>query len=175
LPPDDISPPAGSKKKGQLELTSRHPQDTLRLGARLGELAQAGDVYLLTGNLGVGKTCLTQGIARGLGIEDYALSPSFVIVRELYGRLPLYHMDLYRLDNIAEIDDLGLDEYIYGNGVCVIEWAEKGLALLPPEHLLVQIDYLEDSGRRLKLTAIGRRYRELITALGKGGADAAGH
>ncbi len=175
MPPDDVSPPAGSKKKGQLELTSRHPQDTLRLGARLGELAQAGDVYLLTGNLGAGKTCLTQGIARGLGIEDYALSPSFVIVRALYGRLPLYHMDLYRLDDIAEIDDLGLDEYIYGNGVCVIEWAEKGLALLPPEHLLVQIDYLEDSGRRFKLTAIGRRYRELITALGKGGADAAGH
>jgi tRNA threonylcarbamoyladenosine biosynthesis protein TsaE len=175
LPPDDVSPLPGSKKQGQLELTSRHPRDTQRLGARLGELAQAGDVYLLVGNLGAGKTCLTQGIARGLGIGEYALSPSFVIVRELYGRLPLYHMDLYRLDDIAEIDDLGLDEYIYGNGVCVIEWAEKGLALLPPEHLLVQIDYLEDTGRRLKLTAIGRRYRELIAALGKGGADAAGH
>ncbi|MEE8582513.1 MAG: tRNA (adenosine(37)-N6)-threonylcarbamoyltransferase complex ATPase subunit type 1 TsaE [Dehalococcoidales bacterium] len=175
MPPDDISPPAGSKKKGQLDLTSRHPQDTQRLGARLGELAKAGDVYLLVGNLGAGKTCLTQGIARGLGIKEYALSPSFVIVRELYGRLPLYHMDLYRLDDTAEIDELGLDEYIYGNGVCVVEWAEKGLALLPPEHLLVQIDYREDTGRHLKLTAIGRRYRELIAALGKGGADAAGH
>ena len=175
MPPDDVSPPAGDKKKGQLELTSRHPQDTLRLGARLGELAQAGDVYLLTGNLGAGKTCLTQGIARGLGSEDCALSPSFVIVRELYGRLPLYHIDLYRLDDITEIDELGLDEHIDGNGVCVIEWAEKGLTLLPPEHLLVQIDYLEDTGRHLKLTAIGRRYRELIAALGKGGADAAGH
>jgi tRNA threonylcarbamoyladenosine biosynthesis protein TsaE len=167
--------PAGNKKQGQLELTSRHPRDTQRLGARLGELARAGDVYLLVGNLGAGKTCLTQGIARGLGIGDYALSPSFVIVREHYGRLPLYHIDLYRLDDIAEIDELGLDEYIYGNGVCVIEWAEKGLALLPPEHLLVQIDYLGDTERRLKLTAIGRRYRELVAVLGQGGTDAAGH
>jgi tRNA threonylcarbamoyladenosine biosynthesis protein TsaE len=175
LSPDDVSPRAGNKKQGFFELTSHHPRDTQRLGARLGELSQASDVYLLVGNLGAGKTCLTQGIARGLGIVDGAPSPSFVIVREHYGRLPLYHVDLYRLDDIAEIDDLGLDEYIYGNGVCVIEWAEKGLALLPPEHLLVEIDYLGDTERRLKLTAIGQRYRELVAELNEGGTDAAGH
>ena len=91
----------------------------------MGELVQSGDIFLLTGDLGTGKTCLTQGIARGLGIEEYAFSPSFVIIREYHGRLPLYHIDFYRLDNIDEIADLGLEEYFYSKGVCVIEWAEK--------------------------------------------------
>ncbi|OGN90046.1 MAG: tRNA (adenosine(37)-N6)-threonylcarbamoyltransferase complex ATPase subunit type 1 TsaE, partial [Chloroflexi bacterium RBG_13_46_9] len=90
--------------------------------------------YLLVGQLGAGKTCLTQGIAWGLGIEEYTLSPSFVIMRELHGSLPLYHMDFYRLDNINEIADLGLDDYLYGRGVCVIEWAEKGMDILPDDH-----------------------------------------
>jgi tRNA threonylcarbamoyladenosine biosynthesis protein TsaE len=171
----DTPPPSRQQDKGTLEQTSLNPRDTQRLGARLGRLAKVGDVYLLVGNLGAGKTCFTQGIARGLGIKEYTLSPSFIIIRELVGRLPLYHIDLYRLEDIAEIDELGLDEYIYGKGICVIEWAEKGLALLPPEHLLIKIDYLNDTQRRLKFTAIGRRYRELFSELGKGGADAAGH
>lgn len=105
------------------------PEETRELGRKLGKFASAGDIYLLVGQLGAGKTCLTQGIAWGLGIEEYTLSPSFVIMRELYGRLPLYHMDFYRLDNIKEIADLGLDDYLYGHGVCVIEWAEKGMAM----------------------------------------------
>ena len=134
-------------------------------GARLGELAQPGDILLLVGELGAGKTCLTQGIARGLGIKEYAASPSFVVVRELDGRLPLYHMDFYRLENLEEIADLGLDDYFYGQGVSVVEWADKGLSLLPPEHLLVEISYVSDTGRRLKLKARGKRYRELVAEL----------
>lgn len=114
-----------------LELTSQSPEQTQKLGRRLGELALPGDVFLLTGKLGTGKTCLTQGIAWGLGIKEYALSPSFVIMRELYGRLPLYHIDLYRLDNIDESLDLGLDDYLYGKGVCVVEWADRALSILP--------------------------------------------
>jgi len=148
-----------------LELTSRSPDETLKLGARLGKLASGGDVFLLVGNLGAGKTCLTQGIARGLGIEDHTPSPSFVLVRQFYGRLPLYHIDLYRLDRINEIADLGLDDYLYGDGVCVIEWAERGLSLLPREHLLVEISYLGDTGRRLKLKPQGERYQKIITGL----------
>jgi tRNA threonylcarbamoyladenosine biosynthesis protein TsaE len=117
------------------------------LGTRLGIIARPGDIYLVTGNLGAGKTCLTQGIAWGLGSREYALSPSFVLMREIKGRLPLYHIDLYRLDRIKEIAELGLEDYLYGKGVCVIEWAEKGMSILPPEYLMIKIDYLGDNER----------------------------
>ncbi len=148
-----------------LDLISHIPEDTLRLGASIGELALPGDIFLLVGDLGTGKTCLTQGIAWGLCIKEYALSPSFIIVRELYGRLPLYHMDLYRLNHIEEIVGLGLDEYFYGNGVCVVEWAEKGLSELPSEHLLIQLSYLSDTGRSLQFKPSGQRYVEMLTRL----------
>jgi tRNA threonylcarbamoyladenosine biosynthesis protein TsaE len=149
----------------QPEITTNSPGETQEFGARLGKLARPGDVFLLVGKLGAGKTCLTQGIARGLGIKEYAASPSFVVVRELYGRLPLYHMDFYRLDNLEEIAELGLDDYFYGQGVSVVEWAEKGISLLPPEHLLIEMSYVSDTGRRLKLKARGKRYRQLVAEL----------
>ncbi len=148
-----------------LRLVTHSPEETRTLGASLGELAQAGDIYLLSGNLGAGKTCLTQGIARGLGSQDYALSPTFVLMRELQGRLPLYHIDLYRLDHIEEIADLGLDDYLYGEGICVIEWAEKGLSILPAEHLLIKIDYLSDTERCLEFIPHGKRYEKIIAGL----------
>jgi len=149
----------------RLELITRSPEQTQQFGKSLGKIAQAGDVILLVGKLGAGKTCLTQGIAWGLGIDDYAASPSFVLVRELYGRLPLYHVDFYRLENLAEIAELGLDEYFYGKGVSVVEWAEKALSLLPPENLLIEMEYLSDSERRLKLKPSGKRYREIVAQL----------
>ena len=130
-----------------------------------------GDIYLLTGQLGAGKTCLTQGIAWGLDIREYTLSPSFVIMRELHGRLPLYHIDFYRLDNVAEISDLGLDDYLYGRGVCVIEWAEKGLAVLPDDHLLVRIAYMSENERSLEMEPRGRRYVSLLEQLRKSLAE----
>jgi len=149
----------------RIKLISHSPEQTQKLGARIGELALPSDIFLLVGKLGTGKTCLTQGIARGLDIREYVMSPSFVIIRELYGRLPLYHIDLYRLDHIEEIEELGLDDYLYGNGVCVVEWAEKGLTALPGEHLLIQIDYLSDTGRSFYLKPSGQRYRKLATQL----------
>jgi len=148
-----------------VELITRSPEQTQEFGARLGELAQPGDTILLVGGLGAGKTCLTQGIAWGLNIKEYAASPSFVVVRELYGRLPLYHIDFYRLDNLEEIAELGLDDYLYGNGVCVVEWAEKGLSLLPLEHLLIEMSYVSDAERSLKLKPSGKRYRNLVAQL----------
>jgi len=148
-----------------LELTSHSPEQTQQLGARIGELTLPGDILLLIGALGTGKTCLTQGIAWGLGIKEYALSPSFVIIRELHGRLPLYHIDLYRLDHIEEIVELGLDDYLYGGGVCVVEWAEKGLSVLPAEHLMIQISYLSDSERSLQLKPNGKRYLQILAKL----------
>lgn len=154
-----------TEEKEKLELTTRSPEQTQELGKRLGKLAQPGDVFLLTGKLGAGKTCFTQGLAWGLGIEEYALSPSFVIMRELHGRLPLYHIDLYRLDNIEESLDLGLDDYLYGKGVCVVEWADKAQSILPPKHLLIKIDYLSDTARSFHFEARGERYQEIIEKL----------
>jgi len=150
-----------------LKFVTHSPEETRELGRHLGRLAKPGDVYLLVGQLGAGKTCLTQGIAWGLDIQEYTLSPSFVIMRELHGRLPLYHMDFYRLDNIAEISDLGLDDYLYGRGLCVIEWAEKGLAVLPDEHLLVRIRYVLEYERSLEFEPRGQRYAELLKQLMK--------
>jgi len=152
-------------KMTDTKFISQSPEQTQRLGIRLGELSQAGDVFLLIGNLGSGKTCLTQGIAWGLGVKEYAFSPSFVIVREYHGRLPLYHIDFYRLDRIEEIADLGLDEYLYGKGVCVIEWAEKGRAVLPQQNLTIGLSYISDTERSISLEPRGHRYSLLLKSL----------
>jgi len=149
------------------KLITHSPEETRELGRSIGKLAIPGDIYLLVGKLGAGKTCLTQGIAWGLDIQEYTLSPSFVIMRELYGRLPLYHMDFYRLDNIDEIADLGLDDYLYSQGVCVIEWAEKGLDILPDDHLLVKIRYISDTERSFEIEPVGERYVTLLEQVKK--------
>lgn len=158
---------AGNILGNEMELKSHSPEQTQLLGSYLGELAQENDIFLLTGDLGTGKTCLVQGIARGLGIKEYAFSPSFVLVREYHGRLPLYHIDLYRLDHIAEIADLGLEEYLYNNGVCVVEWAEKGLEVWPQNNLLIKLNYVSDceTQRTIHLKPEGRRHSELIKEL----------
>ncbi len=147
------------------ELISRSPEQTQELGRHLGELAQAGDVFLLTGNLGSGKTCLTQGIAWGLGVKEYAFSPSFVLIREYSGRLPLYHIDFYRLDRIEEIAALGLEDYLSGKGVCVVEWADKGMSLMPRERLLIDLSYLSDTERSIHLKPTGSRYTRLTAVM----------
>ena len=149
------------------ELISHSPEQTQKLGVRIGKVALPGDVFLLVGELGAGKTCLTQGIAWGLDIKEYTLSPSFVLIRELHGRLPLYHIDLYRLDRIEETVELGLDDYLYGRGVCVVEWAEKALSILPKEHLLIEISYLADTERRFRFKPSGRRHQEIVAQLEK--------
>ncbi len=148
-----------------MKLHTHNPEETQALGKNLGALAQPGDIFLLVGQLGAGKTCFTQGIAYGLNIHDYTLSPTFVIMRELHGRLPLYHIDFYRLDNITEISELGLDDYLYGRGVCVIEWAEKGADILPDDHLLIKIKWINDNERAFEITARGERYQKLLAKL----------
>ena len=148
-----------------LNIVSGSPGYTRKLGKRIGELAEAGDVVLLVGELGAGKTCLTQGIARGLGIDEKVVSPTFVLLREYRGRLPLYHIDFYRLDTMEEIASLGLEDYIYGDGVCVVEWAEKGLEIFPDEHLRIDIKYLAPAKRELSLLSVGPGYERLLTGL----------
>jgi tRNA threonylcarbamoyladenosine biosynthesis protein TsaE len=154
---------------GSLKLNSQSPEQTQLLGSYLGELAQKADVFLLVGELGTGKTCLVQGIAHGLAIKEYAFSPTFVILREYHGRLPLYHIDFYRLDHVEEIADLGLEEYYYGDGVCVVEWAEKGLQVVPRDNLLITLHYIPayHTGRSICLKPQGKRYYELIEQLKK--------
>jgi tRNA threonylcarbamoyladenosine biosynthesis protein TsaE len=150
-----------------LKITTHEPEETRQLGQKLGQLAQPGDIYLLCGNLGAGKTCLTQGVVWGLGSQEYALSPTFVLMREIAGRLPLYHIDLYRLDRVAEISDLGLDDYLYGQGLCIIEWADKGLAVLPSEHLLINLEYAGETYRKIHLQAFGKHYEKLLGDLNR--------
>jgi tRNA threonylcarbamoyladenosine biosynthesis protein TsaE len=153
-------------RKQLLEFISHSPEQTQKLGQLIGELAEAGDIILLNGKLGAGKTCLVQGIARGLSITEITASPSFVLMRELHGRLPLYHIDLYRLE-FVEIDELGLDDYFYGQGLCAIEWAEKGLNLMPLDYLLIEMSYLEQNQRRIRLVPSGKRYQLLLSGLKK--------
>lgn len=151
-----------------IELKTKSPEKTRSLGRIIGLMARPGDVLLLEGKLGAGKTCLTQGIALGLGIEDNVLSPTFVIMREFYGRLNLYHVDLYRLDDIDESMDLGLDDYLYGDGLCVLEWAEKALSILPGKYLMIRIDYTSDTGRSFRLEPHGKKYEDLAQAIADG-------
>jgi tRNA threonylcarbamoyladenosine biosynthesis protein TsaE len=148
-----------------LTVISRSPEQTRRLGAMIGQLAKGNDIYLLSGNLGAGKTHLVQGIAFGLGIKEYACSPSFMIAREYNGRLNLYHLDLYRLDHVEEIADLGLDEYFRNDSVCAIEWAEKGDSVLPGDSLAIAMGYAGENDRKVALVAHGARYADLVTQL----------
>ncbi len=152
-----------------LTFNSHSPEQTQLLGSYLGKLARRADVFLLTGELGTGKTCLVQGIAHGLNVREYAFSPSFVILRQYHGRLPLYHIDFYRLDCIEEIADLGLEDYLYGDGVCVVEWAEKGPQVVPQDNLFISIHYspVSQTGRFIRLKPQGERYNELTRQLKK--------
>ena len=131
----------------------------------LGGMAQAGDVYLLTGDLGAGKTCLTQGLLWGLGGDEYARSPTFVLICEYPARLTLYHMDLYRIDSVDEVVDLGLDEYLFGDGVCVVEWADKAPGAFPAAHISVNIGVDGGDERTLRVEAGSGEYAGRIEAL----------
>ena len=117
------------------------PEETHALGKRLGAEAKPGDVYTLVGDLGVGKTVFTQGIAEGLGITEPVSSPTFTIV-QVYeeGRMPFYHFDVYRIGDIEEMEEIGYDDYFFGNGVCMIEWAELIEELIPENSIHVTIE-----------------------------------
>lgn len=131
----------------------------MELAERLGKLVQAGDVITLEGDLGAGKTTFTKGLAKGLGVTRVVNSPTFTIIKEYKGRIPLYHMDVYRLDD--EMEELGLEEYFYGDGVSVIEWAHIIEAQLPEDRLNISIFHLSETSRRLQFHATGKRSNEL--------------
>ena len=142
---------------------SSNPEETERFAIKLGSLLQAGDVFLLEGDLGAGKTTFSKGIAKGLGVERNVNSPTFTIMKEYMGRIPLYHMDVYRLGE--ESEDLGFDEYFEGDGVCIVEWAHLIEDQLPLERMEVSIFHTSGYGRKFEFLPIGARYEDICKEL----------
>jgi len=132
-------------------IVSASPEDTEVAGERLGRTLGPGDVVALTGELGAGKTCFVQGIARGVGVTTRPTSPTFVLVNEYRGRLPVHHVDAYRTNSVTELADLGLEEMIDGDAVTVIEWAEKAGPLLPKRTIHVHIEGVGDEPRTIRI------------------------
>lgn len=123
------------------------PEETFSFGETIGKNAQAGDVYTLSGDLGTGKTVLSQGIAAGLGISEPVSSPTFTILQEYHdGRLPLYHFDVYRIGDESEMDEIGFEDYVYGDGVSLIEWAELIEGILPEKRTEILIEKDPEKG-----------------------------
>ncbi len=140
---------------------------TEAFGRRLGTLLFPGAVIALVGRLGAGKTHLTRAIAEGLEVKNPAAvnSPTFVLIQEYPARLPIYHFDAYRLNGPREFAELGADEYFRGDGVCIVEWADKVEATLPQDHLRIEIEIVDEHQRVFHLVAKGERYQEVLSLL----------
>ena len=147
-----------------LVLRSDSPAATRRIGRKLGRHLQPGDVVLLQGELGAGKTCLAQGVGRGLGVDEQIKSSAFVLVNEYAGRLRMYLADLYRLCDLEEVADLALEENAAG-GVLVVEWPDRAWDEMPRERLLIRMKWLDENSRELSLEPEGERARELAEKL----------
>lgn len=151
-----------------LEIFSHSPEQTRRVGMRLGSLLQAGDLVCLEGELGSGKTTLVQGVARGWGSLDDVSSPTFVLVNIYWrpGEARLFHLDSYRIDSPAEAEELDLDNMLV-QGPMLIEWPERMSAILPGEHLWVKMAYLDEEQRSMSFTSQGTRYERLLAEFRK--------
>jgi tRNA threonylcarbamoyladenosine biosynthesis protein TsaE len=152
-------------------LSSSSPDETRSIGETIGADLRPGDVVLLSGELGAGKTLFVQGIARGLGFDSSVSSKSFVLLGEYPGRVKLYHADLYRLEDPDQVAELALDE-ISSDGVLVVEWPERaGDRVLPEEHLRVDFEVTGENSRMLRVSAEGQRAQEVVKAMSDGGAQ----
>ena len=140
-------------------------KETMKIGKKLACLSCPGDIICLIGDLGTGKTTFTKAIASGLGVEDDVTSPTFTILQEYEGRIPVYHFDVYRIEDIREMEDIPYEEYFYGKGICVIEWAEIIRELLPENYMEIHIKYLGEGKRELCFTARGNYYKEKLEEL----------
>ncbi|MCK6255307.1 tRNA (adenosine(37)-N6)-threonylcarbamoyltransferase complex ATPase subunit type 1 TsaE [Fictibacillus sp. KIGAM418] len=149
----------------QLLITTASPEETSELAEKLGTLLGPGDVLTLEGDLGAGKTTFTKGLAKGLGVKRVVNSPTFTIIKEYKGRLPFYHMDVYRLEDSDE--DLGFEEYFEGEGVTVVEWAQFIADRLPEDRLNIVIRRTGDEKRELKFHPAGERFITICKELGK--------
>ncbi|NLY44173.1 MAG: tRNA (adenosine(37)-N6)-threonylcarbamoyltransferase complex ATPase subunit type 1 TsaE [Clostridiaceae bacterium] len=154
--------------KNKIRLVSKSPEDTIKIAYTIGKYLRPGDVICLGGDLGAGKTAFTQGLAKGLGIKEHVTSPTFTIVNEYYGMMPMYHFDVYRINDPDEMMEIGFDEYVDGDGISVIEWAEKIQDILPPYYLNININKKLEEGdnyREIVLEAVGDKYRPVIDQL----------
>ena len=139
-------------------IESLNSEETRNIGQRLGQKAKKGDIYCLSGDLGVGKTVFTQGFAKGLGVEEeYVTSPTFTIINEYCGRLPFYHFDVYRIGDVEEMDEIGYEDYIYGQGVCLIEWSNLIEEILPEKRREITIEKDLEKGFDYRKITIAER------------------
>jgi tRNA threonylcarbamoyladenosine biosynthesis protein TsaE len=150
-----------------LAVTTHSAAETTELAARVGALLRAGDVVLLDGELGTGKTVFAKGIARALGVTDHVVSPSFTIVREYSGDVPMVHVDVYRIDHLQELHDLGFDDLLGDDAVTVVEWGDRVSAVLPADRLEVSIASVEhdDDARVVRVSGRGRAWAAREDAL----------
>ena len=156
----------GEKNQGHVkaEIISVSAEQTTELAHRIGERLQKGDVLALSGELGAGKTCFTGGLALGLGIDTkYRItSPTFTLINEYPAKIKLYHFDIYRIKDYTDFEELGYEEYFSGDGVVVIEWAEKIAEILPEDSLIITFEYLNENERKIMMRGPEHRLKELI-------------
>lgn len=147
-----------------MKFTTRSQEETISLGRRLGSILEPGQVVALNGDLGAGKTTFTKAIAKGLGIKENVTSPTFTLISEYQGRLPMYHFDVYRIDKI-DADYMGFDEYLFSDGVSIIEWAEKIKELLPEDTLYIDIKKISDTKREFEFIPTGEKSKKIMEVL----------
>ena len=153
-----------------LQLHSTSASETREIASLLACLLRAGDLVCLEGELGAGKTCFAQGLGRGLGVRGRMISPTFTLIREYATALPsvqLYHVDLYRVQSDAEALALGIEDYLYGDGICVVEWADRIPDLLPSERVWVALDHIGESERVLQMVATGSHHERALGRLAR--------
>lgn len=149
-----------------MKLITNSARETQELAEKIAKLLKGKEILCLFGQLGSGKTTFTQGLAKGMGIKSiYVNSPSFILMRKYEGRLPLYHFDLYRIKSTQELCNIGYEEFLYSDGVAVIEWAERMAGLLPQGHLGVEFSFLKEDQRQIKISADNKYYQDLIKKL----------
>lgn len=155
--------------KKRFVIESHTAAQTKKLGRLIGQFLKPGSLVALSGELGSGKTQFIKGLASGLGVDRsyHVSSPSFVLINEYPGRIPLYHLDLYRLSEGKDLEEMGLEEYFYGNGVTAIEWAEKATLFMPPQHIWIDIRWTGPKRRQLIIKAVGKQNVQVIEAICK--------
>ncbi len=131
---------------------TKSPEETIELGKKIGSLLKKGDIIAMQGTLAAGKTTITKGIALSLGIKDDITSPTFCLISEYEGKMPLYHMDVYRLNGIEDFETLGAEDMLYGEGVSIIEWSEKIMEELPKRTIILKIEVQDDNTRNITLS-----------------------
>jgi tRNA threonylcarbamoyladenosine biosynthesis protein TsaE len=147
----------------KLEWLSHKPEETVALAGKFAKYLKAGDIVLLKGDLGAGKTTFTQGLGKALRVNEADVnSPTFILMNYYEGRLPVYHFDFYRINKMEELATVDLEEYFYGRGVCVIEWPERLGELAPKEYFQIDLEHKGESARALKLSACGEVYQKRL-------------